>query len=166
GMIAAKGILTSTGGTASHAALVARGMGRPCIVGANAIDVDLRKREFSANGTTVRQGEEITIDGTTGDVYVGEVPTIEPRPSENFQTLLSWADEVRRLEVWANADYPRDALKARENGAQGIGLCRTEHMFMEEDRLPIVRSMILAETTEEREGHLAKLLPKIGRAHV
>src|SRR5438477_4732920 len=129
GMIAAKGILTSTGGTASHAALVARGMGRPCIVGANAIDVDLRKREFSANGTTVLQGEEITIDGTTGNVYEGKVPTIEPRPSENFQTLLGWADEIRRLEVWANGDYPRDAEKARELGAQGIGLCRTEHMF-------------------------------------
>jgi pyruvate, orthophosphate dikinase len=159
GMIAAKGILTSTGGTASHAALVARGMGRPCIVGANAIDVDLRKREFSANGTTVRQGEEITIDGTTGDVYEGKVPTIEPRPSENFKTLLGWADEVRRLEVWANADYPRDALKARENGAQGIGLCRTEHMFMEEDRLPVVQAMILAESTEARERELDRLLP-------
>jgi pyruvate,orthophosphate dikinase len=159
GMIAAKGILTSTGGTASHAALVARGMGRPCIVGANAIDVDLRKREFSANGTTVRQGEEITIDGTTGNVYEGKVPTIEPRPSENFQTLLGWADQIRQLEVWANADYPRDALKARENGAQGIGLCRTEHMFMEEDRLPVVQAMILAESTEDRERELARLLP-------
>ena len=159
GMIAAKGILTSTGGTASHAALVARGMGRPCIVGANAIEVDLRKREFSANGTTVRQGEEITIDGTTGNVYEGRVATIEPRPSENFQTLLGWADQVRQLEVWANADYPRDALKARENGAQGIGLCRTEHMFMEEDRLPIVQAMILAENTEDRERELDRLLP-------
>jgi pyruvate,orthophosphate dikinase len=159
GMIAARGILTSTGGTASHAALVARGMGRPCIVGANAIEVDLRNRQFSANGTTVRQGEEITIDGTTGNVYVGKVPTIEPRPSGNFQTLLGWADEIRRLEVWANADYPRDALKARENGAQGIGLCRTEHMFMEEDRLPIVQAMILAESTEDRERELARLLP-------
>jgi pyruvate,orthophosphate dikinase len=159
GMIAAKGILTSTGGTASHAALVARGMGRPCIVGANAIEVDLRRREFSANGTTVRQGEEITIDGTTGNVYEGRVATIEPRPSENFQTLLGWADQVRQLEVWANADYPRDALKARENGAQGIGLCRTEHMFMEEDRLPIVQAMILAENTEDRERELDRLLP-------
>jgi pyruvate,orthophosphate dikinase len=159
GMIEAKGILTSTGGTASHAALVARGMGRPCIVGANAIAVDLKNRQFSANGTTVRQGEEITIDGTTGDVYVGKVPTIEPRPSANFQTLLGWADEVRRLQVWANADYPRDALKARENGAQGIGLCRTEHMFMEEDRLPIVQAMIMAETTEDRERELGRLLP-------
>jgi pyruvate,orthophosphate dikinase len=134
-------------------------MGRPCIVGANAIEVDLRNRQFSANGTTVRQGDEITIDGTTGNVYVGKVPTIEPRPSENFQTLLGWADEIRRLEVWANADYPRDALKARENGAQGIGLCRTEHMFMEEERLPVVQAMILAESTEERERELARLLP-------
>jgi pyruvate,orthophosphate dikinase len=159
GMIAARGILTSTGGTASHAALVARGMGRPCIVGANGILVDVKNRQFSANGTTVKQGEEITIDGTTGNVYKGNVPTIEPSPSDNFQTLLSWADEVRRLEVWANADYPRDAIKARENGAQGIGLCRTEHMFMEEERLPVVRAMIMAETTEERERELERLLP-------
>jgi pyruvate,orthophosphate dikinase len=159
GMIEARGILTSTGGTASHAALVARGMGRPCIVGANAIAVDLKNRQLAANGTTVKQGEEITIDGTTGNVYVGKVPTIEPRPSGNFKTLLGWADDIRRLEVWANADYPRDALKARENGAQGIGLCRTEHMFMEEERLPIVRAMIMAESTEDRERELARLLP-------
>ena len=159
GMIEARGILTSTGGTASHAALVARGMGRPCIVGASGIAVDVKNRRFAVNGTTVSQGDEITLDGTTGDVYLGRVATIEPRPSANFQTLLSWADEVRRLQVWANADYPRDAEKARENGAQGIGLCRTEHMFMEEDRLPIVRAMILATTTEERERELARLLP-------
>lgn len=159
GMIEARGILTSTGGTASHAALVARGMGRPCIVGASEIQVDLRGRRFSVNGVTVRQGDEITIDGTTGNVYLGRVPTIEPKPSPSLQTLLSWADEIRRLQVWANADYPRDAEKARENGAQGIGLCRTEHMFMEEDRLPIVRAMIMAETTREREQHLARLLP-------
>ncbi len=159
GMIAARGILTSTGGTASHAALVARGMGRPCIVGANGILVDLKNRQFSANGATVKEGEEITIDGTTGNVFQGKVRTIEPKPSGNFQTLLGWADEVRRLEVWANADYPRDALKARENGAQGIGLCRTEHMFMEEERLPVVRAMIMAETTEERERQLERLLP-------
>ena len=159
GMIEAKGILTSTGGTASHAALVARGMGRPCIVGASEIQVDVKNHRFSVDGTTVRQGEEITLDGTTGNVYLGRVPTIEPRPSANFQTLLGWADEIRQLEVWANADYPRDADKARENGAQGIGLCRTEHMFMEENRLPIVRAMIMATTTEERERHLARLLP-------
>jgi pyruvate,orthophosphate dikinase len=134
-------------------------MGRPCIVGANGILVDLKNRQFSANGATVKEGEEITIDGTTGNVFQGKVPTIEPKPSGNFQTLLGWADEVRRLEVWANADYPRDALKARENGAQGIGLCRTEHMFMEEERLPVVRAMIMAETTEERERQLERLLP-------
>ena len=159
GMIAAKGILTSTGGTASHAALVARGMGRPCIVGANEIEVDLRAREFSSNGTTIKQGDEITVDGTTGNVYKGKVSTIEPKPSADFKTLLSWADGIRRLEVWANGDYPHDAVKARELGAQGIGLCRTEHMFMQEERLPIVQSMILSETTEEREGFLAQLLP-------
>jgi len=159
GMIEAKGILTSTGGTASHAALVARGMGRPCIVGASGIAVDIKNRKFAVNGMTVSQGDEITLDGTTGDVYLGRVPTIQPRPSANFQTLLGWADEIRRLQVWANADYPRDAEKARENGAQGIGLCRTEHMFMEEDRLPIVRAMILATTTEDRERELARLLP-------
>src|SRR6202171_4997965 len=159
GMIAAKGILTSTGGTASHAALVARGMGRPCIVGANEIEVDLRARQFSSNGTTIKQGDEITVDGTTGNVYEGKVTTIEPKPSADFKTLLGWADKIRRLEVWANGDYPHDAEKARELGAQGIGLCRTEHMFMEEERLPIAQAMILAETTEEREEHLAKLLP-------
>jgi pyruvate,orthophosphate dikinase len=159
GMIEAKGILTSTGGTASHAALVARGMGRPCIVGANEIHVDLKKRAFSSDGTTVKQGDEITIDGTTGQVYLGKVATIEPKPSENFKTLLQWADDIRRLGVWANADYPRDATKARENGAEGIGLCRTEHMFMEEERLPIVQAMIMADETEEREKQLAKLLP-------
>src|SRR6184192_3261707 len=159
GMIEARGILTSTGGTASHAALVARGMGRPCIVGANEIHVDLKKRTFSSNGTTVKQGDEITIDGTTGQVYQGKVATIEPKPSENFKTLLQWADEIRRLGVWANADYPRDAVKARENGAEGIGLCRTEHMFMEQDRLPIVQAMIMASTTADREKQLAKLLP-------
>ncbi|MBJ7602739.1 MAG: pyruvate, phosphate dikinase [Candidatus Dormibacteraeota bacterium] len=159
GMIAARGILTSTGGTASHAALVARGMGRPCIVGASEIAVDLKARTLRAGGATVSEGEEITIDGTTGNVFLGKVPTIEPKPSRNFQTLLGWADGIRKLEVWANGDYPRDAEKALENGAQGIGLCRTEHMFMEEERLPIVRAMIMAETTEEREQHLAQLLP-------
>src|SRR6266436_6305659 len=162
GMVEAKGILTQTGGTASHAALVARGMGRPCVVGASSIDVDVRKRMFSANGTTIKEGEEITIDGTTGEVYVGKVPTIEAQSLNKHKAasaILRWADEFRRLEVWANADYPRDAIKARENGAQGVGLCRTEHMFMEQDRLPIVQAMIMATTTEEREKELAKLLP-------
>ena len=159
GMVAARGILTSTGGRASHAALVARGMGRPCIVGADMIQVDVRDRSFKADGQVIRQGDEITIDGTTGRVYAGRMPTIAPEPTPAMRTLLGWADEIRRLQVWANADYPRDAERARENGAQGIGLCRTEHMFMEEDRLPIVQAMILASTTEEREEQLAKLLP-------
>ena len=162
GMVEAKGILTQTGGTASHAALVARGMGRPCVVGASSIDVDVRKRMFSANGTTIKEGEEITIDGTTGEVYVGKVPTIEAQSLNKHKAasaILRWADEFRRLEVWANADYPRDAIKARDNGAQGVGLCRTEHMFMEQDRLPIVQAMIMATTTEDREKQLAKLLP-------
>jgi pyruvate, orthophosphate dikinase len=162
GMVEAKGILTQTGGTASHAALVARGMGRPCVVGASSIDVDVRKRVFSANGTTIKEGDQITIDGTTGEVYVGNVPTIEAQSLNKHRAasaILRWADELRRLQVWANADYPRDAIKARENGAQGVGLCRTEHMFMEQDRLPIVQAMIMATTTEEREKELAKLLP-------
>ena len=162
GMVEAKGILTQTGGTASHAALVARGMGRPCVVGASAIDVDVRQRKFSANGTTIKEGDQITIDGTTGEVYVGNVPTIEARSLNQHpaaSSILKWADELRRLEVWANADYPRDAIKARENGAQGVGLCRTEHMFMEQERLPIVQAMIMAGTTEDREKQLAKLLP-------
>jgi pyruvate,orthophosphate dikinase len=162
GMVEAKGILTQTGGTASHAALVARGMGRPCVVGASSIAVDTRKRQFSANGSTIKEGDAITIDGTTGEVYLGTVPTIEAQSLNKHKAasaILRWADEFRRLEVWANADYPRDAKKARENGAQGVGLCRTEHMFMEQERLPIVQAMIMATTTEEREVQLAKLLP-------
>ena len=162
GMVQARGILTQTGGTASHAALVARGMGRPCIVGASSVQVDEQHRTFTANGTTVKEGEEITIDGTTGDVYVGRVPTIEARALNRHPAagkILRWADGIRRLEVWANADYPRDARKALENGAQGVGLCRTEHMFMESDRLPIVRAMIMAGSTPEREKQLARLLP-------
>ncbi|HEV2035352.1 MAG TPA: pyruvate, phosphate dikinase [Candidatus Dormibacteraeota bacterium] len=162
GMVEAKGILTQTGGTASHAALVARGMGRPCVVGASSIDVDVRKRVFSAGGKTIHEGEEITIDGTTGEVYLGVVPTIEAQSLNKHRAasaILRWADQFRRLEVWANADYPRDAIKARENGAQGVGLCRTEHMFMEQERLPIVQSMIMATTTADREKYLAQLLP-------
>jgi len=162
GMVEAKGILTQTGGTASHAALVARGMGRPCVVGASSIDVDVRKRMFSAGGKTIKEGEEITIDGTTGEVYLGTVPTIEAQSLNQHRAasaILRWADQFRRLQVWANADYPRDAIKARENGAQGVGLCRTEHMFMEQDRLPIVQNMIMATTTKDREKFLEELLP-------
>jgi len=162
GMVQARGILTQTGGTASHAALVARGMGRPCIVGASKLSVNEPKRMFTVDGTTVKEGEPITIDGTTGEVYVGKVPTIEARSLNRHPAaskILGWADELRRLQVWANADYPRDARKALENGAQGVGLCRTEHMFMESERLPIVQAMIMANTTKEREKELAKLLP-------
>src|SRR5579859_2182775 len=162
GMVQARGILTQTGGTASHAALVARGMGRPCIVGASKLSVNEPKRMFTVDGTTVKEGEPITIDGTTGEVYVGKVPTIEARSLNRHPAaskILGWADELRRLQVWANADYPRDARKALENGAQGVGLCRTEHMFMESERLPIVQAMIMANTTKDREKELAKLLP-------
>jgi len=162
GMVQAKGILTQTGGTASHAALVARGMGRPCIVGASKLSVNEAKRMFTVDGTTVKEGEPITIDGTTGEVYVGRVPTIEARNLNRHPAagaILRWADEFRRLQVWANADYPRDARKALENGAQGVGLCRTEHMFMESERLPIVQAMIMANNTKDREKELAKLLP-------
>ena len=162
GMVQAKGILTQTGGTASHAALVARGMGRPCIVGASKLSVNEAKRMFTVDGTTVKEGEAITIDGTTGEVYVGRVPTIEARNLNRHPAagaILRWADEFRRLQVWANADYPRDARKALENGAQGVGLCRTEHMFMESERLPIVQAMIMANNTKDREKELAKLLP-------
>jgi pyruvate,orthophosphate dikinase len=159
GMIAAQGVLTSSGGTASHAALVARMMGKPCIVGADSIDVDLVGRKFTSGGVTVNEGEVFTIDGTTGRVLKGAVPTIEPVPSEKFLQLLGWADVARRLQVWANADYPRDAKKAVENGAQGIGLCRTEHMFMEQERLPIVQDMILATDEAERRRLTFELLP-------
>jgi pyruvate,orthophosphate dikinase len=162
GMAEAKGILTQTGGTASHAALVARQMGRPCIVGASQVVVNLRSRSFTVDRITVKEGDAITIDGMTGDVYVGRVPTIDPKPLHQHRAanaILGWADGFRRLEVWANSDYPREAIRARENGAQGVGLCRTEHMFMEQDRLPIVQSMILATKTEAREKYLARLLP-------
>ncbi|MEA2683487.1 MAG: pyruvate, orthophosphate dikinase [Chloroflexota bacterium] len=158
GMIAAQGVLTSSGGTASHAALVARMMGKPCVVGADSIEVDLRLRQFTSNGVVVKEGDIFTIDGTTGQVLKGAVNTIEAEPSERFRKLLGWADDARRLQVWANADYPRDAKKARENGAQGIGLCRTEHMFMEQVRLPIVQDMILATDHAERRKFTFDLL--------
>ncbi len=145
GMLAAKGVLTARGGATSHAAVVARSMGLPCVAGAESLKIDYAKREMRAGSVTVREGDLISIDGTTGEIYAGELPTIEARfeDEHDLATLLSWADETRRLQVWANADYPRDAERARAFGAQGIGLCRTEHMFFEEDRLPTVRRMIL-----------------------
>ena len=148
GMLAARGVLTARGGATSHAAVVARSMGLPCVAGAEALRIDYAAREMSAGGVRVAEGDMISIDGTTGEIYAGELPTIDARFEDQHElaTLLGWADEVRRLQVWANADYPRDAERARAFGAQGIGLCRTEHMFFEEDRLPTVRRMILAAT--------------------
>ncbi|HEY8736437.1 MAG TPA: pyruvate, phosphate dikinase, partial [Candidatus Dormibacteraeota bacterium] len=159
GMIAAKGVLTARGGKTSHAAVVARGMGKPCVAGAESLKVDLTKRLFSVSGTTVKEGDLITINGSTGDVILGSVPMIEPAINKDLNQLLAWADARRRLEVWTNADYPRDAKVARAYGAQGIGLCRTEHMFMEQERLPIVQKMILSEDETERRKWLDKLLP-------
>ncbi len=145
GMLAAKGVLTARGGATSHAAVVARSMGLPCVAGAESLKVDYARRQMRAGDVTVNEGDLISIDGTTGEIFSGELPTIEARfeDEHDLATLLGWADETRRLQVWANADYPRDAERARAFGAQGIGLCRTEHMFFEEDRLPTVRRMIL-----------------------
>jgi pyruvate, orthophosphate dikinase len=160
GMIAAQGVLTSRGGKSSHAAVVARGMGKPCIVGAESVQVDIKGRKFIAGTTTVREGEAFTLDGSRGRVLAGAVPMIEPdKISGEFEELLRWADSLSRLQVWANGDYPQDAERAREFGAQGIGLCRTEHMFMQQERLPIVQRMILAADEAERRRELAKLLP-------
>ncbi len=158
GIIASLGVLTSRGGMTSHAAVVTRGLGKPAVVGCESLKIDLEKRMFEANGTTVKEGDIITINGSAGDVILGEAPLIEPKTSKEFEKILSWADESKRLQNWANADYPRDAKRARELGAQGIGLCRTEHMFFEEKRLPLVHRMILSETDEERKGALKKLL--------
>lgn len=159
GMDAAKGILTARGGMTSHAAVVARGMGKPCVAGCESIVVDLKAEQFMVGKHVVKLGDYITIDGGTGRVILGKVPTKEPEVSGDFGTLMGWADEVRSIGVRANADIPRDALMARRFGAEGIGLCRTEHMFFAEERLPIVQQMILADTTEDREKALAKLLP-------
>jgi pyruvate, orthophosphate dikinase len=159
GFYAACGILTSEGGKASHAALVARGMGRPCVVGASALDIDLSAREIRVDGQTIRQGDHIAIDGTTGAITTARVPVVDAHMSVHFNRVLGWADTARRLGVRANADTPEDADRAREFGAEGIGLCRTEHMFMAADRVPKMRAMILADTAEDRRAALDKLLP-------
>ncbi|NLJ72993.1 MAG: pyruvate, phosphate dikinase [Syntrophomonadaceae bacterium] len=159
GIIHAQGVLTSRGGMTSHAAVVARGMGKPCVCGCETIKINMPAKEFTVNGIVVKEGDILTIDGATGNVMVGEVPMIEPTLSDDFEILLNWANEIKTVAVRANADSPQDALKAKEFGAEGIGLCRTEHMFMALDRLPIVQDMILAETLMEREAALAKLLP-------
>jgi pyruvate,orthophosphate dikinase len=159
GMHAARGILTTRGGMTSHAAVVARGWGRPCVVGAGEIRIDYRNRTMTAAGVTIEAGDSITIDGATGIVFAGEVPMIQPRLADDFATLMAWADAQRRLGVRANADTPEDARVAREFGAEGIGLCRTEHMFFEEDRIVAMRQMIMAGDEAGRRAALAKLLP-------
>jgi pyruvate, orthophosphate dikinase len=159
GFHAAKGILTAEGGKASHAALVARGMGKPCVSGAGALDIDLQAKTLSVNGTHLSEGDMIAIDGSAGVVTADDVPLEEPGVSDHFETVLRWADELRTLGVRTNADTPEDARRAREFGAEGIGLCRTEHMFMAEDRQPKMRAMIMAETEEERREALGEMLP-------
>jgi pyruvate,orthophosphate dikinase len=159
GMHVAAGILTATGGMTSHAAVVARGMGKCCVVGASALQIDYGRRQLVASGKTIREGDLITIDGGSGEVFLGEVLTLPAPPSEHLQRLLSWADEARRLRVRANADTPDDARRARAFGAEGIGLCRTEHMFFEPARILAVREMIFANTSDERRRALAKILP-------
>jgi pyruvate,orthophosphate dikinase len=176
GMIASQGVLTSEGGATSHAAVVARQFGIPCVVGASSIKIDLEKRQMTVGDNVVKEGDWISVDGNTGKVFIGKIPTISPSLEEqtDLLTLLKWADEIcarkdirkapkgwptRGLQVWANADYPKDAQRARSYGAVGIGLCRTEHMFFEPERLPIVQEMILSETSEGRTAALNKLLP-------
>jgi pyruvate,orthophosphate dikinase len=158
GMMAAQGILTARGGKTSHAAVVARGFGIPCVAGAEQLNVDVHAKKFSVGEVTVNEGDVITMDGTTGNVYLGALKLIAPEVSGSFGTLMKWADEARRMKVRANADNPRDARQAIEFGAEGIGLCRTEHMFFESDRLPIVQQMILTKDEKVREEALAKLL--------
>jgi pyruvate,orthophosphate dikinase len=175
GMYASKGILTQHGGATSHAAVVARGAGLPCVAGCEAIRVDVERKLFSVNGREIKEGDYVSIDGGTGEVFAGQIRTMRPDydKEEDLKLLLGWADEIRLqksrkgvanapkvgLQVWANADYPRDARMARKFGAQGIGLCRTEHMFFETDRLPIVQKMILAKDDVERQKYLEQLLP-------
>ncbi len=159
GMNSAVGILTARGGMTSHAAVVARGMGKCCITGAEAVRVNVQKKQFSVGKLTIKEGEVITLNGSTGEIILGEVATIEPELSGEFAELMKWADEFRRMKVRANADIPRDAAQAIKFGAEGIGLCRTEHMFFAEDRIPIVQQMILADTPEARQAALDKLLP-------
>ncbi len=159
GMIAAEGILTVHGGMTSHAAVVARGMGKPCVASCDDLTIDTAARTASLGGHTLREGDTITIDGGTGRVFVGAAPLVPPQINDDFQQVLTWADDVRRLRVRANADNPEDAAKAREFGAEGIGLCRTEHMFFGDERLPVVQEMILATDERGRRAALDRLLP-------
>ena len=160
GMLAACGILTSRGGRTSHAALVARQFGKPAVVGVSSLSVDIGKRRMSVGETVVQEGEWISIDGTSGEVFLGQIATTVPDIKDPWLLkLLAWADKFRRLGVWANADYPRDAVRAREYGAEGIGLCRTEHMFFEAERLPIVQKMIMSDRRVDQSEALEALLP-------
>lgn len=159
GIVYAQGVLTSRGGMTSHAAVVARGMGKPCVCGCESIKIDAEGELFTVNGQVVKKGDFISVDGATGNVILGQAPMVEPTLSDDFETLLNWADDIKKLGVRANADTPYDSAKARELGAEGIGLVRTEHMFMATDRLPVVQEMIMAEDLEAREKALAKLLP-------
>ncbi|MBE5040243.1 pyruvate, phosphate dikinase [Ructibacterium gallinarum] len=159
GMEVAEGVLTARGGMTSHAAVVARGMGTCCVAGCGDIKVDYDNACFHVNGTTVKQGDYISIDGSTGNVYLGQIETEEAKLAGDFAEFMSWADEIRTMQVRTNADTPRDAKQAKEFGAQGVGLCRTEHMFFAEDRIPAIREMIVSKTVEQRKAALAKILP-------
>jgi pyruvate,orthophosphate dikinase len=159
GLVQAAGVLTAHGGMTSHAAVVARGMGKPCVAGCEALSIDYDAKKTTLAGQELAEGDVITIDGGTGAVIVGDVPLVPPQVNEDLETILRWGDEHRRLKVRANADTPDDATKAREFGAQGIGLCRTEHMFMAQDRLPVVQEMIMAEDERGRRTALDRLLP-------
>jgi pyruvate,orthophosphate dikinase len=159
GMDAAQGILTARGGMTSHAAVVARGMGKSCVAGCEEIRVSESEKQFSVNGTIVKENEWITLDGSTGRVIMGKAPLIEPEISGEFGVFMGWADKIRKLKVRSNSDIPRDAIVAREFGAEGIGLCRTEHMFFAEERLPFMQQMIVAQDVDARKQALAKLLP-------
>jgi pyruvate,orthophosphate dikinase len=159
GFFAAQGILTSRGGKTSHAAVVARGMGKPCVSGAEGLDINYDLKEARVGGVVIKEGDIVTLDGTAGAVYVGAVPMLDPDLPKDLKALMDWADKYAKIEVWANADTPDMAQKAREHGAMGIGLCRTERMFNEAERLPLMRNMILADTPEERKRWADKLLP-------
>ena len=157
GLFAAQGVLTSHGGMTSHAAVVARGLGKPCVSGAESVKIDLAGGTFTVGGVTVKKDDFLTLDGTNGDVILGKMELIEPQFDENFRELLEDADKISNLQVWANADTPEDARRARSFGAKGIGLCRTEHMFMAAERLPVMQEMVVSTTTEERVAQLKKL---------
>jgi pyruvate,orthophosphate dikinase len=158
-MHAAQGILTARGGMTSHAAVVARGMGKPCVSGAGELRIDYAKKQFQASGHTIKEGDIITINGGTGEVMLGAIPTVQPQLSADFETLMGWADATRKLNIRTNAETPLDAQVARKFGAEGIGLCRTEHMFFDAERIIAMREMIVASNVEGRKTALAKLLP-------